>query len=84
MTYETAKAKSIELNSRVNVTCKALRSIEGVGSGPTGLTSATVRKSKQYREAKAAFDAAFKELRAFNGVYVKTYRKEIKEERCAR
>lgn len=84
MTYETARLKSERLSAAVDTACKALRSVEGVGSGPMGLTTDAVKRSKAYRDAKIAFDAAFKELRRFNAIFVKTYKKEIRDERKIR
>ena len=49
--------------------------------GPMGLVSDAVRATPEYRAAKADYAAAFEKLRGFNAWFVKTFAKEIREER---
>ena len=82
--FDTFRQAQAVLEQQVAVTGKALRAIPGVGSGPFGLTPDAISQSPDYRAAKAAYDAAFAALRAFNGKYVKVFKAEIAAERSAR
>lgn len=84
MSYAIAKVTASLLDADYSAACKNLRAIHGVGSGPLGLTPDSVRARTDYRIAKAAFDKAFADLRAFNAGYVKKYRKELAAERKVR
>lgn len=52
--------------------------------GPMGLTPEHIRTTPEYQAAKRKADQLFAELRAFNGVYVKKFAKEMREERRKR
>lgn len=82
--YAAAKAHYDALNLAVEMAGKRLGSINGVGSGPMGLTPDSVKFSPEYREARAAYDRASSMARAFNGAFVREYRRELAEERAAR
>jgi len=81
MSFAIAKATASLLNSDYDAAIRNLKAIPGVGSGQMGLTPDDVRARPDYRIAKAAMDKAFAELRAFNAVYVKRYKKELAAER---
>jgi hypothetical protein len=82
--FEAAKAEGAALEAEVADAEAALKAIPGVSSGRMGLTPEHVRTSPQYRSARARFDKAFARLRAFNGVFVKRFAKELRAERDAR
>jgi len=52
--------------------------------GAMNLTPDAIRLDPAYRAAKAAADAAFQRLRAFNADHVKRYKADIRAERRAR
>lgn len=81
MSFAIAKTTASLLNSDYDSAIRNLKTIPGVGSGPMGLTPDDVRARPDYRIAKEAMDKAFAELRAFNAVYVKRYKKELAQER---
>lgn len=81
MSYAIAKVTASLLNSDYTAAIRNFKAIPGVGSGPMGLTPDDVRARPDYRIAKQAVDKAFAELRAFNSMYVKRYRKELATER---
>lgn len=82
--YTVAKAVHDSLDSDVTRLGAILRAFPGAGSGPMGLTPDSVRLNPDYRNAKRAFDLAFARLRAFNSSYVKTYAKELRDDRRKR
>jgi hypothetical protein len=49
--------------------------------GNLGLTSDVVKFSPEFRNAKTAFDVAFKKLQNFNKQFVRKFRREIIAER---
>jgi len=79
--YQAFKEAQAVLEQQVASTTEAFRKIPGVGSGPMGLTPDHIRLSPEYRNAKAAFEAAFAALRNFNGKYIKIFKAEIAAER---
>lgn len=78
MTFEEATIAADALYRELNATSRALQKYP---QGAMGLTPDEVKFSPDFRRDKAAFDAAFKKLRAFNAKYVKTFRKEIQAAR---
>ena len=78
MTFSIQYAVYKALNDATEKASLKLRSIKGVGSGQFGLTPDNVKNSKEYQEAKKAYDLAFAASRKFNGVFVKKYKKELK------
>lgn len=81
MSYAINKAHAALLNDDYTAAIRNLKAIPGVGSGPMGLTPDDVRARPDYRFAKQVMDKAFAELRAFNAVYVKRFKKELAAER---
>ena len=80
MDFATAKQRSIELNAAYEAACAAHR---GYPRNAIGLTPDDVKFSPAYRATKAAYDKAFAELRSFNDVYCRVFKKELKAERDA-
>jgi len=84
MDYTEAKKIKAELEAALDVASKTLNAIPGVGSGAMGLTPDAVKFSTEYRVAKTAYEKAFKNMRAFNGWFTKTFKKEYLAERRER
>lgn len=84
MSYAIAKATAMLLNADYSAACKVLKQIPSIGSGPMGLTPDDVKNTPEYRIAKQAMDKAFAELRSFNAVYSKRFKKEIATGRKAK
>jgi len=82
--FLSAKAERDALDAEVLRAAKALDAIPGVGSLLSGLTPDAVKFSPEYRRARATYDQALSELRAFNGVFTKTFRKDLQLERLER
>jgi hypothetical protein len=90
--FAIAKAAHDALDSELSQLSATLRDIERRLAlefncqikGPMGLTSEPIRLNPEYRQACRAYDIAFARLRAFNGAYVKTYAKELRDERRKR
>ena len=78
MTFNEFKKIRQELMTDVDKLFLVLKAFPKLGNG---LTPDEVKFSKEFKEAKAAFDDAFRELRAFNDVYVKQFKRELAEER---
>lgn len=81
MTFDEAKQKRYEINTRVDAASQKLQSFP---KGPMGLTPDDVKMSDEYRVAKFEFDSAFSELRNFNGWFIKRFSKELRRERMIR
>lgn len=77
-TYEQAKAVVARLTAAEVEASAALRKFP---RGPTGLTPDDVKFSTEYRATKARYEAARVALRNFNGVFVKQFAKEYRDER---
>ena len=84
MDYQAAKTIADQLHATVKATGKALGSIEGVGTGSMGLTPDSVKRSEEYKAARAAYDLAHHRARTFNATYVRTFKNEIRADRRAR
>ena len=61
----------IAAETRYQAAAKALKAIDGVGSGNMGLTPDSVKSSPEYRLAKGRLDRAFQDLRRVNAKVVK-------------
>lgn len=75
MNYEEALIKKEQLNNKVDECSLVLNSFE---SSTYGLISEEIRKSEEYRFAKANYDRAFSELRDFNSWFVKNFKGKSK------
>src|SRR4051812_48645006 len=82
--YYIAKQARQNIQDRLDAASKTLKAIPEVGSGPMGLTPDHVRLRPEYRAAKQAYEMVWAELRAFNAVFVKQFKKEIAGERKLR
>lgn len=78
MTYEEAKVIREQLYAELD---RASDALKGYPKGPMGLTPDHIKFSPEYRAKKQAFDLIFSKLRAFNGHFVKLFKKEIQAER---
>ncbi len=79
--YQIAKQSKIVLETALDSADKTLKSFDSYGKSSFGLTPDHVKAMSEWQQAKADFDRAFAELRAFNGWYMKTFKKEILQER---
>lgn len=84
MTYAIAKQVAQQLNDNYDAAIKTLKAIDGVGTGPMGLTPDAIKFGAEYRAAKAVMDKAFADLRKFNSMMTKQYKKEINAEQKAK
>jgi hypothetical protein len=85
MTFAQAKSRADELWERSSVMSKALDAFcDQFPKGPMNLTPDHVRAMPEYVMLKAAADSAFASMRAFNGPYVKKFKKEIYADTMAR
>jgi len=78
--YSQAKLISESINKRVDITSNALNS-KYTQKTSIGTIPDSIRQTIQYKTDKLAFDTAFNELKSFNKIYVKTFKKEIRAER---
>ncbi|MES2180679.1 MAG: hypothetical protein V4493_01090 [Pseudomonadota bacterium] len=81
MNYAEAKKIADDLWAASSVSSKA---IEAFPKGPMGLTPDDVRATPEWKAAKALADHDFAKLRAWNGFYVKAFKKEIQAARNAK
>ena len=83
--FTEEKAKQDLLYIALNDADQAFQSlIKDAPRGPMGLLPDAVKLSPEFRHAKASYDHAFQAIRAFNGPFVKQFKKEIKADRFAR
>ena len=78
MNYSDAKEIKLNLESNLKKT-DAL--FDGFSTCSMGLVSEDTRNSSEYIKANSAFKKAFKELRDFNAIYVKQFKREIMSNR---
>lgn len=78
MEYATEKAKQDELNELVKMTSEALKEFP---QGVNGITPDYVKTHPDYIIARAASKKAFENLRSFNAIFVKKFKKEIRANR---
>ena len=82
MNYLEAKKISDELNKKVDETSSALNSEKYTKHKTSmGLIPDSIRQTDEWKKDKLAFNVAFKNLRNFNKIFVKTFKKEIIAER---
>ncbi len=79
--YELDRTHQAYLEAACAVTDAVMKSFP---RGPMGLTPDDVKASDTYKAAKKSFDIAFADLRSFNTIYVKKYKKELAAERKAK
>lgn len=79
MNYEEAKTKAQELNDKYMELSRKLNDFPH--DGPWSLPKESVRLSIEYQNAKTKARKAFQDLRDFNFWFVKTFKKEIKQDR---
>lgn len=79
MTFQDAKQRRDELEATLSAVTYPV-----VVRGPMGLPSEADRLSAPYQAARQAEAKAMKALQDFNKVFVKQFKKELKQERDAR
>lgn len=79
--FDAAKVRQAALEAELKAAKAALAVYP---RGPMGLTPDAVKALPEYRTAKVQADQAFARLRAFNATFVKTFAKELREERATR
>ena len=84
LTFEQATQMRDTFDAQARDAGRALRAIEGVGSGAMGLTPDAVKASAAYRDAKRRFDWDFDNLQKFNAWYVKAFKRELAAQRRAK
>ena len=78
MTYDEAK----NIRSKLDLACKEAGDVlRAFPRNAIGLVPDNVRATAEYRAARKAYEKAFALLRASNQRLVKTFKKEILEER---
>ena len=77
--FDVAKQSKIMLESALDDADKALKAFDSYGKTEMGLTPDFVRAMPEWQQAKKEFDKAFAELRAFNGWYMKTFKKKLQQ-----
>lgn len=83
-TYAQAKSLASFRDSEYRAACAKINAVDGIGSGPMGLTPDHVRATSEYKSAKAQLDAAFAALRSANTFLFKNFKKELRAERAIR
>lgn len=78
MSYLEAKHQKEQLEAEVARRSTVLQSFP---VGPMNLVPDHIKASQTFQDAKAAYNAAFNNLRAFNASFVRIYKKEIKASR---
>ena len=84
MDYQTAKAYQQQLEQVEKAASDKLNAINGIGTGPLGLTPDSVKSTPEYQQASKEYSAAFQALRNFNGWFTKQFKKEYAADRKAR
>lgn len=82
--FNIAKQSAIVLENAVKAASDKLREFDKYGKSSMGLTPDHVKATPEWKKAKAEYEKAFSEMRAFNGWYVKAFKKELAAERKAR
>jgi len=80
MNFQEAKEISKKLNDDMN-RCSKILNEKYTEKTPMGLTPDHIKSSPEYQADKFNFEIAFANLRSFNKTYVKTFKKELREER---
>lgn len=81
MNFEKAKEVKAKLEKFVAEDSAAIHEITKGHKLPNGLTPDHIKFSPEYRNAKSLYHRHFSDLRRFNQWYVKTFKKELAEER---
>lgn len=81
MDFETGKRLQGELEARLDAASATLAAFP---RGAMGLTPDSVKALPEWRDAKAAVDKAFADLRAFNASFVPRFARELAAERRER
>lgn len=80
MNYLDAKTYKEALYAKNDKASEELRAFDKLGKSEMGMTPDYVKAMPEWKAAKRAYDVSFAELRAFNGWFMKTFKKEVKEE----
>lgn len=80
MNYLDAKTYKEALYAKNDKASEALQAFDKLGKSEMGMTPDHVKAMPEWKAAKRAYDVSFAELRAFNGWFMKTSKKEVKEE----
>jgi hypothetical protein len=81
MTYDEAMLVKRTLETRLEGASRRIKEIPGIGSGIMGLTPDHVRKTREYQDASAEYEAAHATLRKFNAAFLKAFKKEYRQDR---
>jgi len=76
MAFHLALTTKTLLEQETDACSKLLNALAAGHKNAVGLVPDHIRLSPSYRDAKAAYDAAFKAQRAFNQQFMKRYKKE--------
>jgi hypothetical protein len=79
MNYLDAITYKEALYAKNGKASEELQAFDKLGKSAMGMTPDHVKAMPDYQAAKHEFDVTFAELRAFNGWFVKTFKKEIKQ-----
>ena len=80
MNYLDAKIYKEALYAKNDKASEELQAFDKLGKSEMGMTPDHIKAMPEWKAAKRAFDVSFAELRAFNGWFMKTFKKEVKEE----
>lgn len=80
MNYLDAKIYKEALYAKNDKASEELQAFDKLGKSEVGMTPGHVKAMPEWKAAKRAYDVSFAELRAFNGWFMKTFKKEVKEE----
>ena len=78
MTFEQFKNTQTNLQQLCDATSAELRCFK---RNEIGLTPDNIKFSPEFRELKEKYGKAFKDLRDFNGKYLKQFKTELRNER---
>jgi len=82
--FPVAKARMAALREAEAAASATLRAFPGVGTGAMGLTPDAVKAAPGYRAAWDGYHDAARAARAYAGPFVRTYKRELADERAAR
>jgi hypothetical protein len=77
--YTQAKERRDELEAEVSQIGKKLKALSG--GGAFNLTPDSTQDTPEWQKAKREYDDAFAALQRFNAVFVRRFRKEIRQDR---
>ena len=81
MTYQEAKTYKQILENKNNHDSKILQEFDKYGKSNMGLTPESVKIMPEFQQAKEEFNKSFNDLRNFNTMFIKTFKKENAIER---